>query len=73
MTGDILNKVLIERLTVVDAKTTTKKYHIHGVQRLRGTTINIVLYNRVGKQHTKVMELTDFIKNFDVCNDCEDE
>lgn len=72
MTGDMLNKVLIERLTVVDAKTETKKYHIHGVQRLRGTMTNIVLYNRVGKTKTKVMELTDFIKNFEVCEDCEE-
>lgn len=65
MNGDMLNKVLLERLKVKDIKTGLKIYHIHGVQRLRGTQINVVLYNRVGKQHTKVMEYTDFLKNFD--------
>lgn len=66
MNGDILNKVLIERLTVQDIATGRKKYHVHSVQRIRGTILNIVMYNRVGKTKTKIMELTDFIKNFDV-------
>lgn len=66
MNGDILNKVLIERLEVKDIRTGLKTYHVHGVQRIRGTTINIVLYNRIGKTKVKAMELTDFIKNFDV-------
>ena len=65
MTGDMLNKVLLERLEVQDIKTGKKRYHVHGVQRIRGTQINIVLYNRVGKTDTKVMEHRDFAKNFD--------
>jgi hypothetical protein len=66
MNGDILNKVLMERLDVTDIRTGLKTYHVHGVQRIRGTTTNIVLYNRIGKTKVKVMELTDFIKNFNL-------
>jgi len=66
MNGDILNKILLERLAVMDVKTKNKRYHVHAVQRLRGTNINVVLYNRVGKTKTKVMEHYDFIKNFDL-------
>jgi hypothetical protein len=65
MNGDILNKILLERLEVKDIKTGKKRYHVHGVQRLSGSTINVVLYKRIGKHKTKVMELQDFIKNFD--------
>ena len=66
MNGDMLNKVLMERLEVTDRRTKSKKYHVHGVQRLRGTNINVVLYNRIGKKKTKVMEHYDFIKNFEL-------
>jgi len=65
MNGDILNKILLNRLEVKDKKTGDKRYHIRGVQRLNSTMISVVLYNRIGKNKTKVMELQDFIKNFD--------
>lgn len=73
MTGDWLNRVLLERLKVKDIKTGLKIYHVHGVQRLRGTQINVVLYNRVGKTKTKVMEYTDFLKNFDAVLEKDNE
>jgi len=66
MTGDELNKVLLKRIKVQDKKTAKKRYHVHGVRRINGTQINIVLYNRVGKSATKVMEHRDFCKNFDI-------
>lgn len=66
MNGDVLNKVLIEGLEVTDTKTRSKRYKVHGVQRLRDTNINVVLYTRIGKSKIKIMEHYDFIKNFDL-------
>jgi len=61
MSGDQLNKVLLERLDVINSKN-GKLYRVRSVTRLSGTTITVVLYHRVGKDKIHVLDMEGFNK-----------